>query len=148
MEDKSCKTWEFFYGLLITASLVIFVSCDNESENQEEVINIGSLLSLTGNWSSLGITSQAILEHGIGEINDHFKEIGSPIRLKIIVEDTGLDPEMAYTSLRYLVEEKKCQIILGPQSSSEIVRIMDYANSASVLIVSQGRTAGRRSRLP
>jgi len=133
------------YCLLIGAGLVLFVACDNESVNQENEINIGALLSLTGNWSSLGITSQVILEYGIGEINDYFRDSGDATRLRLIVEDTQLDPEIAYTRLRYLVENKKCRIVLGPQSSAEIARIKEYADANSVMLVSQGSTAGSLS---
>src|SRR3954468_11700807 len=66
-------------------------------------ITIGALLSLTGDWSTLGITSKALLEMAVAEINALFEATGTPGRVSLRVEDTKLDPAAAVNSFQSLV---------------------------------------------
>jgi branched-chain amino acid transport system substrate-binding protein len=105
---------------------------------------IGALLSLTGDWSSLGLASQALLQIAIEEINDLFSDLGQPRRFKLLVEDTQLKPELALQKAVSLVSNG-ARYIVGPQSSAEAAALRSYANSIGLIVISQGSTAGSLS---
>ena len=79
-------------------------------------ITIGALLSLTGDWSTLGITSKALLEIAVAEINAFFDATSTPGRVTLRVEDTKLDPAAAVNGLRSLAGAG-AKLVIGPQSS-------------------------------
>src|SRR3954451_11732734 len=78
-------------------------------------LTIGALLSLTGDWSTLGITSKALLETAVGEINAFFEATQSPGRVTLRVEDTKLEPERAVSGFKALTGAG-ASLIIGPQS--------------------------------
>jgi branched-chain amino acid transport system substrate-binding protein len=132
-----------------TALILLASSCkkdDGEAEVAAQAVNIkiGALLSLTGNWSSLGITSKAATEIALEDINAYMTRTGSPYRFTSTVYDTKLEGTAAS---KYIEEADKagCQFVLGPQSSAEAAAIKDYVNAHSMVAVSQGSTAGTLS---
>src|SRR3954452_3042979 len=86
-------------------------------------LTIGALLSLTGDWSTLGIASKALLEIAVAEINAFFDSISAPGRVRLRVEDTKLDPTAAVTSARVLAAAG-VKLVIGPQSSAEARAIL------------------------
>ncbi len=107
-------------------------------------ITIGALLSLTGDWSTLGITSKALLEIAVAEINRWFESTGSPGRVTLRVEDTKLDPVAVVNSFQSLVGAG-AKLIIGPQSSAEARAILKLLDDAGAIAISQGSTAGSLS---
>ncbi len=100
---------------------------------------IGGVFSLTGNWASLGVTSDAAIDIAIEDVNRHLS--GSGIHFSADVRDTKLDPSIALTQTQEL-KAKGVQIILGPQSSAEVAAIKTYADANGVILVSPSSTAG------
>jgi len=107
-------------------------------------LTIGALLSLTGDWSTLGITSNALLEIAVTEINAFFDATNSPGHVSLRVEDTKLDPATAVNSFKSLVGAG-AKLIIGPQSSAEARAILPLLDDAGVIVISQGSTAGSLS---
>lgn len=135
------------YTLTALLALVMLnSSCKKEKENKipEENIKIGALLSLMGNWSSLGITSKAAIDIALEEINASMGKNGSRYRFSSVVYDTRLLPDGAIESIT-LAHQDGCRFVVGPQSSAEAGAVLDYANTHDVLVVSQGSTAGSLS---
>jgi len=104
----------------------------------DEIV-LGVLLSLTGDWSSLGNDSQAAIELAVDEVNRTLLA-GSPTRLRAVVEDTRLQPDVALDRLRSLAAQG-ARIVIGPQSSAEVRALKPFADANGVLLVSQGSTA-------
>jgi branched-chain amino acid transport system substrate-binding protein len=105
---------------------------------------IGALLSLTGPGATLGQTSKAALELAVDDVNARFEAAGSSTRVDVLAEDTGLDPATALEKLKTLAQQH-VRLVVGPQSSSEILAIKSFADSAGIVIFSQGSTAGTLS---
>ncbi len=124
----------------------IFFSCKKETNDpvnpdQTETITIGALLSLTGNWSSLGKTSASAMEFAVNDINNYFNTIDSRFRFSLEVYDTQLDTLKA----QQFIAEAKSKVkkfIIGPQSSAEVWAIKKYADENNIIIISHGSTAG------
>ena len=103
-------------------------------------IAFGALLSLTGDWSTLGKTSNALLNIAVAEMNAALTAAGAKTRVRLQVEDTRLDPAACVNSLRVLAAAG-ASLIVGPQSSAEAAAILPLLNSAGVICISQGSTS-------
>jgi branched-chain amino acid transport system substrate-binding protein len=133
--------------LLVLALALGLSACGNDDSsgpNDSNQLVVGALLSLTGPGRTLGQTSDAALQLAADDLNAQLSAAGSPTRVSIRVEDTGLDPAVALERITTLAKQG-VRIFIGPQSSSEIAAIKAFADSAGVIILSQGSTAGSLS---
>ncbi len=128
------------FTLAIAALLFTAVSSCRKND-QEKTINVVGLFSLTGNWSSLGLTSRAALEVASDDINQYLASKNIKYRLKFIINDTKLDPELAKTFFAQAKREG-AKFIIGPQSSAELTALKPLVNDAELLVVSHSSTAG------
>ncbi len=103
-------------------------------------IRIGALLSITGDGSTLGTSSQAALEIAAERWNERFEQAGDSTRVVLQVENTEQEPDKAVAALERLADWG-AEIVIGPQSSSEVAAIDPVATERGVLVVSQGSTA-------
>jgi branched-chain amino acid transport system substrate-binding protein len=125
---------------LCALALASLGACDNDTTaSGDEEILIGGVFSLTGNWSSLGVTSQAALELAVQDVNAYVA--GDGPRFRAAIEDSRLEPATALAKLTAL-QERGARIVIGPQSSAEAAAIKSYADENDVLLVSQSSTAG------
>jgi len=133
-------------GGLIILTVLLLGGCSeiSKQESKEALENsrltIGALLDLSGDWSSLGQDSQTALELAKKNINDYFKNINSNLEIEFVVEDTGGQSEKALEKIKAL-KEKNIKFIIGPQASSEVKAVKDYADTNDIIVISQGSTA-------
>jgi len=117
---------------------------DSSGPDTGSQLVVGALLSLTGPGQTLGRTSEAALALAADDVNAQLSDQGSPVRVSLRIEDTGLDPTQALDRLRALAGQG-VRIFVGPQSSSEVAALKPFADSAGVILLSQGSTAGSLS---
>lgn len=132
---------------LLAVILSVLSSCSKEDPKDSSTIKtipIAGLFSLTGNWSSLGITSQAAMNLALEDVNEYMEQRGSNYRFSTVVYDTKLDTAFANSSMQ-TVQSKGIQFVIGPQSSAECGAIRQLANDNHILVVSQGSTANSLS---
>src|SRR5689334_11230970 len=76
------KTNTFMKKLAHFSTVVLLLICfsfqsckktDTDNTPPQQTIKVGALLSLTGNWSSLGINSKAALEIAAADINSYME---------------------------------------------------------------------------
>ncbi len=129
--------------LVLTLALGVAACSDDSSgpDTGSTQLVVGALLSLTGPGQTLGRTSEAALNLAVDDLNARFSGAGSPTRVSVRVEDTGLDPALALDRLKTLAAEG-VRVFIGPQSSSEVRALKPFADSAGVVLLSQGSTAG------
>ena len=131
--------------LLLALALGWRRACDDSSgPDDSNQLVVGALLSLTGPGRTLGQTSEAALQLAADDLNAQFSAAGSPTRVSLRIQDTGLDPAVALDRLSTLAEEG-VRIFIGPQSSSEIAALKAFADAEDVVVLSQGSTAGSLS---
>ena len=130
--------------VLMLALSAAACSDDATSPGGSDQLVVGALLSLTGPGRTLGQTSEAALHLAADDLNAQLSGGDSPTRVSLRVEDTGLDPAEALDRLRTLAGEG-VRIFVGPQSSSEVAALKPFADSAGVIILSQGSTASSLS---
>ena len=127
-------------GLVPAAGLALTAPINRQPAPPKQEIVIGALFSLTGNWNTLGRTGQEAFNQAADLINSKMKSGGDSLRIKVAVEDTKMDPELALAALKDL-EKKGARIILGPQSSAEVLKIKPYADEHGLIIISPSSTA-------
>jgi branched-chain amino acid transport system substrate-binding protein len=114
-------------------------ACEDGTGSDRQEVVIGGIFSLTGNWSSLGVTSKAALELAVEDANRY--AAGRGITFTADVRDTKLDPALALSAVQAL-QADGVQLIIGPQSSAELAAIKSYVDANDVIVVSQSSTAG------
>jgi branched-chain amino acid transport system substrate-binding protein len=127
---------------LVVAAFVS-ASCDDASTGpgKNQQIVIGGLFSLTGNWSTLGVTSKAAMEVGIEDVNQYLAAGNTGTHFSASIQDTKLDPAAALTALTTM-HNSGVELVIGPQSSAEVAALKSYADANSMLVISQSSTAG------
>lgn len=119
--------------------LILFQSCKDDTA--EKTIDVRGLFSLTGNWSSLGITSQAAMDIAADDINDYLDNKDADFKLGVSVSDTKLDTALANTYFTQATDDN-IRFIIGPQSSAELAAIRPHSDAADIIVISQSSTAG------
>ena len=107
-------------------------------------LRIGGLLSLTGNWNTLGKASKAAMELARDDVNAYFAGQGLPTRVSLDIRDTKLQPDLAFAQFNTEISHGAWAVV-GPQSSSEVAAVKSVADSYSTPLISQGSTASSLS---
>jgi branched-chain amino acid transport system substrate-binding protein len=121
------------------AAIALGTSCDSTTEPSTREITLGGAFSLTGNWSTLGLTSKAAMEIAVADVNTYLA--GQGLHFTADVQDTKLDPQIALTKLQEF-KNKGVQFVIGPQSSAEVAVLKPYVDANGIILVSQSSTAG------
>lgn len=124
--------------------VLITGGCKKVNDAAKNEVEIAALLSLTGNWSSLGVTSQKAIQLAIADVNNYMEQRGTSTRFTGMTYDTKLDTLIAKNAMSDVVRVKT-KYIIGPQSSAELATIKPIADQNNILVVSQGSTASSLS---
>jgi len=127
-------------ALFLMASIGLSACGEDESTPPIAPIVLGALIPLTGDSSSTGQSIAAALEVALQDANDYLAHIGSRIRINVIVEDTQTDPGLALEKLKSLVN-RGINVIIGPETSAEVVAVKTYADQNGVLLLSPSSSA-------
>ena len=128
--------------LVVLFVSLCFVSCKKDNNANDQItISVGGLLSLTGSWAPLGVTSQEAIHLAVKDINSQMNQTGSRYRFSTTIYDTRLDTSAAKTALKEALRNN-IHYIIGPQSSAEVEAILSFANANEILVVAQSSTAG------
>jgi branched-chain amino acid transport system substrate-binding protein len=112
--------------------------------HSQRAFKIGVLATLTGSGFTLGIDTVAALQIAEEQIEaDAISQHGG-YRFHFFVRDTQHDPAKALAAIQDLAK-RGVQIIIGPQTSSEVRMIKPFADAHNILVISQGSTASSLS---
>ena len=123
----------FIPVLAIAAAVVCLQACKKKNTVAQKTITVEGLFSLTGNWSTLGVTSKAALEIAAEDINSYLAGKNSNFRIATTVADTKLQTDLAAT-LFTKAKNDKISFIIGPQSSAEVAAIKPLAMLPTLLL--------------
>jgi branched-chain amino acid transport system substrate-binding protein len=130
--------------LALILALLIGIPAHPVAQAAPVDVPVGALLSLTGDWSTLGVASKAALEIAVDEVNRELSWTGSPSRVRLVVEDTRLNPATALEKIQSMAAQG-VRVVIGPQSSAEVLAIKPFADANGIIVISQGSTAGSLS---
>ncbi|QOJ78333.1 ABC transporter substrate-binding protein [Infirmifilum lucidum] len=133
----------FLVGLLVGVSLGYFLSIPSQQKvapQKTVTVPIGALVELTGDLESYGKRDQRALELAVEDINAFAEQVGSPFRFRLVVEDTGTNPEQARAKIQALAAQG-VQAVTGLEASSEVSQVKQFADANKIVVVSVGSTA-------
>ena len=103
-------------------------------------VTIGLILPLTGDLAHKGHENWEGSKFGLQQFNKYLEERGEPWQLRMISEDSATNPVVALEKLTSL-KAKGIDIVVGPETSSNIRNIKGYADSNNMLLFSCCSTA-------
>ena len=125
--------------LLIFLLITIFIlSCGKKSTN-DNVIKIGVIAPLTGNYAQYGTAVKEGIELKINEINKAGGINGKKIEL--IIADSKGDVQEAVNSFKKRVSQDKVNAVIGEVVSATTQAISDLAQTAKVPLISATATS-------
>lgn len=133
-------------GICLALSVIIamaFASCSDSGSDPAEdsnTIKIGVLLSITGTGAPNAVEAQAALEIALNEINEHFKNKNSNLKIKLLIEDTKSDTVVCLEKLKQF-KANDIKFVIGPCLSSELAAVKDYADQNDMLLLTHSATA-------
>jgi branched-chain amino acid transport system substrate-binding protein len=131
--------------LPVTALLAVILLVQSCAKSTKVIVSqpvkVQGLFSITGNWSSLGITSRAALELAQEDINKYLAQKDAKFHIEVAISDTKLETETARL-LFVDAKDRGVKFVIGPQSSAEVAAVKPEADAHDVLVVSQSSTAG------
>ena len=101
---------------------------------QAAELKIGVILAETGPASLLGGPGIRSLQMLSEEMNARGGIQGNPI--KLIIRDSGGNPEKAISFAKQLIEEEQVFAIIGPSTSGEALKIKDICAKAGTILIS------------
>ncbi len=126
-------------SLLLATLVASLAACDDSTSPASREVVLGGAFSITGNWSTLGVTSKAAMEIAIEDVNEHLTGTGLSFRADI--QDTKLEPQTALSVLQGF-QTRGVDIVIGPQSSAEVAAMKSLVDASGIILVSQSSTAG------
>jgi len=126
---------------LVATAFISSCKTDPVETTPTQTIQVGGLFSLSGNWSSLGLTSKVAMNIAVSDVNNYLSSISSPYRFSANIFDTKLDTALALSAITNGFNNQQIRYFIGPQSSAELGTIKNFADSNNILVISQGSTA-------
>ena len=108
--------------------LLLGSGCEKTETGTNQNVEIGALLSLTGNWSSLGITSQEAINLAITDVNAFMLQKGNNLKFSATFLETKLEAALAKDAINAGLA-KKIKYFIGPQSSAELAAVKPIADA-------------------
>ena len=103
-------------------------------------VRVGSVLPLTGGYSSVGVQVDDATELAIDDFNAYLEEMGADWRFVLFAENSESNPVAALDRVTTL-KSKGVNIIFGPAGSERVKNVMGYANDNAMLVLSCCSTA-------
>lgn len=146
------------YIIIIVSVMAIIISFTLNFKNNDinsngvlpisdnNVIKIGALLGLSGASYESGIIQRDIFNQAVDDINENFSKSNFSKRIALQVVDTQINSNSALEKFKELINNGY-KIIIGPQTSDELEKIMPYAKNQKVLIISQSSTSPKLAKI-
>ncbi len=115
-------------------AIALFVAMPTTVQAKE--IKVGAILAETGGASFLGGPEGRTIRMMVDEINAKGGINGDTI--KLIVKDSGANPEKAISFTKQLIEEENVLAILGPSTSGETMKIKKICEQGKTILISCG----------
>ena len=120
--------------LILFLIAILLAGC---GKKERKVINIGVILSLSGDRGAYGKSSKKGIDLAIEEINNS----SETYKINPIYEDTKSQSRDAVSAIEKLTSIDKVKIIIGPISSSEVLAIAPIAERNKILLLSPGASS-------
>ncbi|HLD04268.1 MAG TPA: ABC transporter substrate-binding protein [Candidatus Nanoarchaeia archaeon] len=124
------NTQVIFFTAIVT--LLLLSAC--QSSTQQDTIEIGSILILTGDGASWGIAARNGMDMAAEKINQEGGILGK--KLILVHEDDGSDPKRALSAFQKLTDINHINLIVGTTWSHTGLPLVQRADEKKVIMVS------------
>ncbi|MDH3258329.1 MAG: ABC transporter substrate-binding protein [Deltaproteobacteria bacterium] len=127
------KKTKFLCTIIILAfSILVLAPGQPVARAEDDTIKLGFIADITGIGYLFAMSQIAGLEIGISELNEQGGLMGK--KLKLIIRDGQLRPEIGANMARDLILKEKVDFLIGPTSSSEALAISEVAKENKKLV--------------
>lgn len=131
------KTILIIIGIIFIVTAVIFVVRNNESQENKNIIKVGALLILSGDFAKYGEAGRNAIEIAVSDYNSKPSVTsGRDPRVEVIYEDTHADPKTAVSAYQKLVSFDKVDVIIGPLLQVEMSAINSLVKKDGIPVFS------------
>lgn len=113
------------------------------TDARAEEIKIGAILRLSQGASD-GLPARRGIEIAVKEINAAGGINGKP--LKVIFEDSKDSPQAAVSAFQKLTAMDKCQVVIGPMMSGEVLAVAPVAQRDRIVVITPNGTSPKISQ--
>lgn len=126
-------------AVILVAAMVVIAGAAERSP-REQVVLLGGLFPLSGDFAALGQTHRAAMELAIEDVNRYLAGNAAGVRFAPAIEDTRFEPALALEKAQAL-QARGVQLLIGPPASAQLAHIKPYVDSADLLLLSHSSTA-------
>lgn len=125
--------------LIVAITLTIALAGTAYAEIPEEV-QVGSVLPLTGGYSSVGVQANDATELAVNDFNEYLESIGADWQFVLSQENSESNPVASLERVTAL-HAKGIDIVFGPAGSGRVNGVIGYTDSNNMLVLSCCSTA-------
>ena len=96
---------------------------------------VGSLLPLTGGYSSVGVQVDAATRLAIDDFNAYLEDKGAEWRFELLREDSSSNPVVSLEKIQSL-HSRGADIVFGPAGSARVSSVKNYADTNNMVLLS------------
>lgn len=124
--------------ILISCILIscILSSCSKNDPDPVPIANIvplGAILDLSGDYSQEGLTGKAAIDIAISNLNQRYASVGSLTRFSCTYADTHMDTNLTLAAARLMYAGGIRLLVGGPGNSTELKSIKTFLDANSML---------------
>lgn len=123
---------------LFTLSLFVLTGCNSIGANNDDVINVGMDMELSGAVSAYGIVQKKGVELAIEEINADGGILGKQV--KLIAKDNRSDTTETFSVASNLMSNDNIVAVIGPATSGAVKAALPITNKAKVPLLTPSGT--------
>jgi|WetSurMetagenome_2_1015567.scaffolds.fasta_scaffold83195_2 branched-chain amino acid transport system substrate-binding protein len=128
-----------FMAVVLLAGCTVLSPDETPAPSPTGEVPVDAILALHGVGSSLGESSKAALLTAEDDINQYYRDIGSPTRVRVVIHDTGSDPATALERVQQ-VRSSGRRFVIGYLSSAELSAVKNYTDANGMIAISSGST--------
>lgn len=118
--------------------MILTVSCNKENSNPDQennVVRLGAILDLSGDYSEEGLAGKAAIELAIDNLNQRYESVGSLVRFACTFTDTHLDTILTLNAAKNMYDSGIRLLVAGPNNSAGLKAIQSFLNQNQMLAV-------------
>jgi branched-chain amino acid transport system substrate-binding protein len=123
-----------FLSIIAILSVMVAVTFISSGLACAAEVKVGAILAESGPASFLGGPEARALKMLVDEINGKGGIKGNTI--KLVIKDSGANPEKAISFAKQLIEEERVFAIIGPSTSGETLKIKKLCEKAGMILIS------------
>jgi branched-chain amino acid transport system substrate-binding protein len=124
--------------LSLVLLLILTMSCNKSDPDpvpENNVVMLGAILDLSGDYSEEGLAGKAAIEISVGNLNQRYASVGSPVRFACTYADTHLDTVLTLNAARDMYKKGIRLLVAGPNNSAGLKSIQSFINQNQMLAV-------------